>query len=139
MSMHVAVMGRAAKAGERRTSRRGQAYGRCRIAVPVNDAAASERGDPLWITVMAFGRSVDVVAALQRGAPVHAIGKLTRSYYEDQSCIRQEAWTLVADAVLALPPVVPPESPPDDDVLLLDAPGGPPTVSAPAFTDPDAD
>ena len=101
-----AVTGRAAADGERREAQSGKGYAVARVAVDVEERRDGEAGkpDPWWLSVMAFGRSADSLAAVRKGEVLHAAGRLERRNYTARDGTEREGWTLLADSVIAARP-----------------------------------
>lgn len=98
----IAASGRVGRDGERILTRTGAAMAKASIAVDVErEREGEDAPQPMWLSLLGFGRVADAVAALRKGDPVRCIGRLERSHYTGRDGQERESWQCVCESVLS--------------------------------------
>ena len=98
MTMHATVYGRASFEPRQHVTKSGKDMTTCRLAVDVT--GQGEEQMTLWPDVLAFGRSAEVLAAVEKGQMVSAMGRVTMSRYTAKDGTEREQLSLLADTIV---------------------------------------
>ena len=100
MGASIAAHGRAGRDGERIDTHSGTPMAKVSVAVDVERSQKADDKPPaMWLGVIGFNRTADAVAAVEKGDPVHVIGKLQRRRWTDREGNARESWECIADAI----------------------------------------
>lgn len=100
MNIEATIVGNLSKDAEMRTSRKDNEYCTANVAVRVEEQKeGAEQPPPLWVSVMCFGRSKDILAQARKGDRIVASGQLKREHWTGRDGTERETWTLFAEHV----------------------------------------
>jgi len=98
MSAHLAAYGRIGADPVQRQSQAGKSWTTATIAVRL---AEGEESEPLWLQVVAFGRTAETLARHSKGDLVSIAGRLQLNRWRDRDGGEREQLQVIADAVLS--------------------------------------
>jgi single-stranded DNA-binding protein len=136
--IHASVYGRLGKDAQAIETRTGKPMAAVSLAV---DVTSRDSEATVWVRVVAFGKTAEVLSQHAKGEALAAAGRLELTRWTGDDGTERETWQLIADHVHSARTVRPSGNGstqgarPGTRPRLTPAGGGPPAAGAPPFDD----